>query len=99
MFFGGFGERSADDDVVRWLIVEKWRHDSSTEEDRSAGRPQALDEHHSWTAQKAHDLARRLELHYVYLGYWIAATPKMAYKKQYQPLERLVANRWQRLDV
>ncbi|MEQ1593281.1 MAG: arginyltransferase [Thiobacillaceae bacterium] len=41
------------------------------------------------------DLARRLELPYVYLGYWIASTRKMAYKKQYQPLEGLVEGRWQ----
>ena len=45
------------------------------------------------------DLARRLELPYVYLGYWIGATPKMAYKKQYQPLEGRVDGGWQRLDV
>ncbi len=42
------------------------------------------------------DLARRLELPYVYLGYWIGATPKMAYKKQYQPLEGRIDGRWQR---
>ena len=45
------------------------------------------------------DLAQRLELPYVYLGYWIAATPKMAYKKQYQPLEGLIDGCWQRLNV
>ena len=45
------------------------------------------------------DLARRLELPYVYLGYWIGAAPKMAYKKQYQPCEGLVDGCWQPLDV
>lgn len=45
------------------------------------------------------DLARRLELAHVYLGYWIGATPKMAYKKQFKPLEGLVDGGWQRLDV
>ena len=45
------------------------------------------------------DLARRLELPYVYLGYWIAATNKMAYKKQYQPMEGLVDGRWQQLGA
>ncbi len=43
------------------------------------------------------ELARRLELPYVYLGYWIEDTRKMAYKKQYQPLEGLVDGKWQRL--
>ena len=45
------------------------------------------------------ELARRLELAHVYLGYWIAETPKMAYKKQFQPLEVLIDGRWQRLAV
>ena len=45
------------------------------------------------------DLARRLELPYVYLGYWIGAAPKMAYKKQYQPCEGLIDGCWQKLDV
>lgn len=45
------------------------------------------------------DLARRLALSHVYLGYWIGATPKMAYKKQFKPLEGLIDGGWQRLDV
>lgn len=45
------------------------------------------------------DLARRLEVPYVYLGYWIGAAPKMAYKKQYQPCEGLIDGCWQRLDI
>jgi arginyl-tRNA--protein-N-Asp/Glu arginylyltransferase len=43
------------------------------------------------------DLARRLELPYVYLGYWIGATHKMAYKTQYQPLEGLINGHWRPL--
>jgi arginine-tRNA-protein transferase len=41
------------------------------------------------------ELAKRLELPYLYLGYWIAESRKMAYKKQYPPLEGLVDGRWQ----
>jgi arginine-tRNA-protein transferase len=45
------------------------------------------------------ELAKRLELPYLYLGYWIGESPKMAYKKQYPPLEGLVDGCWQVLDA
>jgi arginine-tRNA-protein transferase len=38
--------------------------------------------------------ARRLGLPYVYLGYWIWESPKMAYKANYQPLEAWDGQRW-----
>jgi len=41
------------------------------------------------------ELARRLDLPYLYLGYWIADSRKMAYKQQYQPLECLIDGCWQ----
>jgi arginine-tRNA-protein transferase len=40
---------------------------------------------------------RRLGLGYLYLGYWIAESRKMAYKATFRPLEGLVAGRWQKL--
>ena len=43
------------------------------------------------------ELCRNLGLQYLYLGYWIAASRKMAYKIQFQPIEGLMDNRWQRL--
>jgi CRISPR-associated endonuclease/helicase Cas3 len=51
-----------DGEATRWLIVEKWRHDAATEEDRSAANPQLLDEHQSWTEQRARRLAKALGL-------------------------------------
>ena len=45
------------------------------------------------------ELARRLELPHLYLGYWIAESRKMAYKKQYSPLEGLIEGRWQVLNA
>lgn len=51
-----------DGEATRWLIVEKWRHDAATEEDRSSANPQLLDEHQSWTEERARGLATALGL-------------------------------------
>lgn len=42
-------------------------------------------------------LARELGLPYLYLGYWVDGSPKMDYKKTYQPLEQLTAGGWTRM--
>jgi arginine-tRNA-protein transferase len=44
------------------------------------------------------ELARSLGLPYVYLGYWIAGSRKMAYKSQYQPLQGLFDAHWRAFD-
>jgi arginine-tRNA-protein transferase len=46
-----------------------------------------------WHVQRA----RALGLAYVYLGYWIAGSPKMAYKARFRPLEQLTVRGWQPL--
>ena len=35
---------------------------------------------------------------YLYLGYWIEESPKMAYKVNFRPLEGLIDGRWQQLS-
>jgi leucyl-tRNA---protein transferase len=44
-----------------------------------------------WHVQRAQELG----LPYVYLGYWIAGSAKMAYKARFQPLEQLTLDGWQ----
>jgi len=44
------------------------------------------------------ETARR-GLDYLYLGYWIAESPKMSYKANYQPVEVLQAGHWVKLTV
>jgi leucyl-tRNA---protein transferase len=39
--------------------------------------------------------ARRRRLRWLYLGYWIAASHKMAYKSRFRPFEQLTANGWE----
>jgi len=41
--------------------------------------------------------ARRLGVPYLYLGYWIQGSPKMSYKKRFQPQEQLTGSGWVRV--
>ena len=40
---------------------------------------------------------RALGLPYLYLGYWIRESPKMAYKSKFEPIEGFVGGTWRRL--
>jgi leucyl-tRNA---protein transferase len=42
--------------------------------------------------------ARSLRLPYVYLGFWIHASRKMAYKARFMPQERLTHHGWMRIE-
>ena len=40
------------------------------------------------------EIAKKASLDYVYLGYWIKDSRKMAYKGEYRPLECFVNDQW-----
>lgn len=44
-----------------------------------------------WQIEEAH----RRGLHWLYLGYWVAASRKMAYKDRFRPFERFGPDGWQ----
>ena len=48
-----------------------------------------------WQIQQCSSLG----LPYLYLGYWIKANQKMAYKANFQPLQGLIKRKWRRLGT
>jgi len=38
--------------------------------------------------------AKNLQLPYLYLGYWIEHSQKMAYKQNFKPLQKLINGEW-----
>jgi leucyl-tRNA---protein transferase len=44
------------------------------------------------------DWCRRIQRPYLYLGYWIDESRKMAYKKSFKPLEALLEGEWKMLE-
>ncbi len=59
-------EISQDGDPTEWLIVDKWRDDAATEDDRAEGAPQLLIEHQERTRECATTLAQLLGLDKAY---------------------------------
>jgi arginine-tRNA-protein transferase len=53
--------------------------------DRSPGKYMILDHV---------EIAREMELDYVYLGYWVAGSPKMDYKAQFSALQLCINGEW-----
>jgi arginine-tRNA-protein transferase len=45
------------------------------------------------------ELCRKLELPYLYLGYWIKESQKMAYKANFRPLQGLINDCWQEITA
>lgn len=66
-------KRTEEGEATRWILVEKWRHDAETGDDRSVGRRQELAEHHAWTEGKARTLAKAIGLSDSYVDMLAAA--------------------------
>lgn len=111
MSWGDFRAMINDSSVDSWLI--EWRRPdqsliAASLTDRSpsglSGVYKFFDPHEGrrslgslvilWHVRRALEL----QLPYVYLGYWIAGSPKMAYKARFQPLEQLTAEGWRAMS-
>ena len=44
------------------------------------------------------ELAKQLNLRWLYLGYWIPGCRKMSYKDEYRPIEVLTQGEWRRFE-
>lgn len=52
----------------------------------------------AWMILNHIERARSLGLPYLYLGYWVQGSRKMAYKARFTPQERLMASGWERVE-
>ncbi len=59
---------SNEGEELRWLVVDKWRENSSNEEARSAGTKQSLKEHQEWAEKQVKEIGARLNLPQDYIG-------------------------------
>src|SRR5579875_3453434 len=82
-------EVSSEGEPLRWLIIEKWRDDAATEDDRSESyHPQLLNEHQCCAERCAREIAERLGLDSEYVEVLAAAARLHDEGKR--------ARRWQR---
>lgn len=59
-------ERTSEGEVVRWLMVQKWRNDSTTADDGASGALQTLAGHQEAAVARARAIAEHLGLPQVY---------------------------------
>ena len=76
-------------DVLKNGLSAVYTFYNCEEEKRSPGTLAVL-----WQIEEA----KRMSMPYVYLGYWVEHSPKMAYKTRYRPLEAFIQQRWQLMD-
>jgi arginine-tRNA-protein transferase len=76
-------------DVLSDGLSMVYSYYDSDESSRSLGTFMILDH-----IERAH----RMGLSYVYLGYWVEGSRKMAYKGRFLPQQRLAPDGWKRVD-
>ncbi|HEY9267904.1 MAG TPA: arginyltransferase [Methylotenera sp.] len=77
-------------DIVRDGISAVYTFYDTSDAGASAKRPSYGTYNIMWQAE----WCKKLGLPYLYLGYWIRDSQKMAYKQNYQPLQKLINGEW-----
>jgi CRISPR-associated endonuclease/helicase Cas3 len=55
-------ETDGDGEARQWLLIEKWKDNSSTEDERGVGQPQLLTDHQALAKRRASELSQRIGL-------------------------------------
>lgn len=55
-------EVDLENEPLSWIVIEEWRHDAATEDDRSVAPAQLLSDHQAHVEEKAKDLGNQMRL-------------------------------------
>jgi arginyl-tRNA--protein-N-Asp/Glu arginylyltransferase len=88
--------RDADRNLIAACLTD-WSSDGISAVYSFFAADRAKDSLGSLVVLRLIDIARQAGLPYLYLGYWVKGSPKMDYKRRFQPLQRYGSGGWQPL--